>query len=222
MSIVPDHSTHYAGPYQPAPQPPKGSGLAVTSLVLGIIGLLLAFVPFLGFLGIVLGLIGLPFGIIGWVGAGKGKRAGKGMAIAGSVLALVTIVGGSVAQATYVAAVDAAVNELDRSFGGATEEVLANDLKVELGAFTATEEEFGIMETALPVTLTNTSDERLSYNITVEALDADGARIETDILFANELAPGQSVEEDMFIFVTEKDAKKLDAATFSVTEASAY
>jgi hypothetical protein len=36
---------------------------------------------------------------------------------------------------------------------------------------------FGLEETALPVTLTNTSNAPLSFDVTVEAVDASGTRI---------------------------------------------
>ena len=48
---------------QPAPQ--KGSGLAITSLVLGLIGLMLSWIPIINYLAVILGLVGLVLGFGG-------------------------------------------------------------------------------------------------------------------------------------------------------------
>lgn len=69
------------------PQVSGGSkGLAITSLVLGIIGFLTAFMG----LGILLGLVAIILGIIALVK----HHGGKGMAIAGLILGVVTFVFG--------------------------------------------------------------------------------------------------------------------------------
>jgi len=159
---------------------PKGSGLAVTSLILGIIALLLAFIPIVNNFAFPQALIGLTLRVIGWVGARRGKRTGKGMAIVGAVLAVLALVGVLASQAFCGAVLDEASKGLDKMSGGATEQVLAEELQVTLGKFTIKKDEFGLKETALPVTLTNKSSPPLSFDITVEAVDAAGARIATD------------------------------------------
>ena len=70
-----------------APVPPPqqgGNGLAVAALVLGILSLVLFFIPFLG---ILLGLLGLIFGGIG-IGRANRVGKGKGMAVAGLVMGI--------------------------------------------------------------------------------------------------------------------------------------
>lgn len=69
-------------PVQMVAPPKKSSGLAVASLVLGIVGLLLSCVG----IGGILGIIGLALGIISLAK----KNDGKGMAIAGVVLCSIT------------------------------------------------------------------------------------------------------------------------------------
>ena len=69
----------YSG-WTPAP-PPQNSGLAVASLVLGIVGLVVSWFTF----GIP-SLLALIFGIIGIRQTGPGQRAGRGMAVAGTLL----------------------------------------------------------------------------------------------------------------------------------------
>ena len=103
--------------YQPQPQqgyggPPvrQGNGLAVAGMVLGIIGVVFAFIPFLGvLLGIILGLLAL---VLGGVGLGRAKdpsRGGRGQAITGVVLGIVAL-GIVFLQAVVIGE---AANELD-------------------------------------------------------------------------------------------------------------
>lgn len=65
--------------------------MGVAALVLGIISLLLSFIPVIGLLGIGLAIIGLILGIIDWVQKKK-KEEKHGLAIAGVICAAVAIV----------------------------------------------------------------------------------------------------------------------------------
>lgn len=96
----------------PAPAPAKaGNGLAIAALVLGIVGLVLAFIPLVGGFGGFLGFVGLVLGVVALFL--KGRK--KGLAIAGaavSALALiVSIVMGLVYTAMFVSSVDQAINQ---------------------------------------------------------------------------------------------------------------
>ena len=68
-----------------APQP--SNGLAITSLVLGIVGLLLAFMPFIGMISWLLAPAGLITGILG-----MNKPTGRGLAIGGVVTSAIALV----------------------------------------------------------------------------------------------------------------------------------
>ncbi|TMR21227.1 DUF4190 domain-containing protein, partial [Nonomuraea turkmeniaca] len=71
------------GPYGPPPQPRPTNGMAVASLVLGIIGLIFC------------GLTSLPGVILGHIALNKIKRTGEegqGMAMAGLVTSYITVV----------------------------------------------------------------------------------------------------------------------------------
>ncbi|MFF0456269.1 DUF4190 domain-containing protein [Nocardia africana] len=102
----------YPGGYPPPPaggypgppgqgtwEQPKGKGLAITALVLGIIALLTCWTV-LG--GILFGLVALIFGIIATVKARRGTAAGGGMAMAGLVLGLLGLIAGIVIAAIGV------------------------------------------------------------------------------------------------------------------------
>ena len=65
----------------------KRSGFGVASLVLGIIGICISFIPIVNYLSFVLGLLALIFGIVSLI-----KKASKGMATAGLILGILAII----------------------------------------------------------------------------------------------------------------------------------
>lgn len=210
----------------PAPMPRKGNALALTGMILGVVALLLCLIPLVNGFAAFLGVLALVFGIVGLVKARDG-RPGRGMAVAAIILAVLAGIGFAVSTAFTVAAVDAmdtAVDELDadldRIDGSATDDLLATDVSVELGAFEAESDEFGLVESALPVTVTNTADEAFSYTIQIEAVDADGNRLADDYVYADELAPGQKKDEKVFLFVEDDQVEAMQAATFQIVEVS--
>jgi hypothetical protein len=79
--------------YTPGPAMQQGNGMAVAGLVLGIIGLVLCWFPFVGWL---LALLGIIFGGLGMGKANKLEGRGKGMAIAGLALGIVALLLGLV------------------------------------------------------------------------------------------------------------------------------
>lgn len=90
----PPHQQHYGpqGNFAVSPPPAPKNGLGTTALVLGIVGLLLAWLPFIGFIGFVLGALGLVLGLIGWSRTRKGQATNRGPAIAGVILSVIAIV----------------------------------------------------------------------------------------------------------------------------------
>ncbi len=78
------------------PQPKKKSGMAIASMTLGIIGVAFLFTFCCWFVGQPLGIIGLILGILGLKQTGVGGRyTGRGMAIAGIILSVITLLGGA-------------------------------------------------------------------------------------------------------------------------------
>ena len=62
------------------------SGFGTASLVLGIIGIVFSFIPLINYLAFILGFLALIFGIVCLV-----KKASKGQAIAGLILAIISL-----------------------------------------------------------------------------------------------------------------------------------
>ncbi len=89
----------YGQPYGAPPS--KNNGLAITALILGILALLLAWIPIVNFLSLVLGLAAVVLGFMGMRKAAV--SGGKGLAIGG------IITGGLALLATILMIVVAAV-----------------------------------------------------------------------------------------------------------------
>lgn len=106
-----EQPAHAPGAGQQAPPPTTGSnGLATAGFVLGLVGLLLSWIPVLNILGMLLGVIGV---VLAGIGLAKSKkvRAGKGLAIAGIVLGVLAVVVAVVINVAFVNAVDDAIDE---------------------------------------------------------------------------------------------------------------
>ncbi len=76
---------------EPQQQQSQGNGMAVAGLVLGILGLVFLWIPFLGW---ILALLGIIFGAVGNGKANKIGGKGKGMAVAGLVMGVLGLIGG--------------------------------------------------------------------------------------------------------------------------------
>lgn len=79
--------------WAPRPAVRQANGFGVASLILGILALLVCWIPLIGLAAVPLGGIGLILGIVGIVVASKDRRKGSALAITGSVLGGVAVVG---------------------------------------------------------------------------------------------------------------------------------
>lgn len=99
--------TQYApNPAQQSAAKPS-NGLGLTGFVLGLVGLVLSFIPLIGVVAWPLVILGIIFSAIGISKAVKGRATNKGMAITGLVLSVV----GTVICILQAAVWGAAVNE---------------------------------------------------------------------------------------------------------------
>ncbi|HEX6360933.1 DUF4190 domain-containing protein [Actinophytocola sp.] len=77
------------------PQPPvakPSNGLGLTGFILGLIGLLLSFIPLIGVVAWPLVILGIIFSAIGIAKASKGRATNKGLSIAGLVVSVIGLV----------------------------------------------------------------------------------------------------------------------------------
>lgn len=195
----------------------KKSGFAIVGLVLGIIGVCTSFIPIINNLSFVLGIIGAIFAIISLI-----KKASKGQAVAGVILCVLAIVITINSQKALSDSLNEVSTNLDKATGASTEEVLANDANVELGEFEVIKGSYGITDTKLTVKVTNKTNEKKSFSFHIEAVDATGARIDEDYIYANDLASGQSQNFEIFTLVTSDKINEMENATFKIIEASMY
>jgi hypothetical protein len=118
----------YQQPYQPGfgqpryppprygpPQVTQRNGMGTTSLVLGILAILLAFIPFIGFASYPLAILGIVFGLVGLRRVGKGLASNKGVAIAGLITSLLGFVLVIISTVAYVGAINAGVQGVNNS-----------------------------------------------------------------------------------------------------------
>lgn len=109
----------------------------------------------------------------------------------------------------------------DYLFDLSSEELLQDYVDVSIGNFEITDNGY-YPETKLNVTVKNKDDTRRSYTVEIEAVDATGARIDTDYIYVNNLNSNQEIHLEAFEFVTEDKLEQLKNATFKVLEVSGY
>ena len=189
----------------------RKSGFGTAALVLGIIGISTSFIPIVNNASFILGILACIFGLVSLI-----KRKSKGVAIVGAILGILAIVITCSLQESWG-------KELDELTGDATEEILTNDVDVEFGEFTVETADGYITKSKLEVTVTNKGDETSSFDITIEALNENGERIDTDTVYVSDLGAGSKSKEEAFTLVFDEDeANSLKNATFNVAEISKY
>ncbi len=194
----------------------KNTGLATAGLVLGIVGICLSFIPILNNIAFFLGVLAVIFGIISLA-----KKTSKGKAVAALILGILSVVITLSLQSSWSKSLDETSKELDKATGSSTEEVLKKDVKVTLGNFEATTDEYGLTESQLVVTVKNITKKKQSYDFHVEAVDGTGKRIADDYVMVNDLGPGQTTTEKIFQTVEDEKLDSMKSATFKITKASA-
>jgi hypothetical protein len=152
----------------------------------------------------------------------KKRNNGVIIAVISGVVVVVLAFFVFVAPLIFIDKMSSNVDELiSNSSGGNTEQILDDDLDVDFGTFTRDRTYSSLTVGKLPVTVKNKGSERATYNIEIEAVDANGDRIAEDTFYATNLAPGQSVTKDVFT-INSDDYYELTNATFKVAGISKY
>ena len=221
MSNTPANPNQAPAPAASATKAPK-SIAAIVGLILGIIALVLSAMPIINNFAFILGVVGLIFGIVGVVGTRDKKKSGKGMAVASVIIAALACVIVLASQAVYSAALDEAGAQLDKATGDAAEEILGSEVDVTLGDLTMKKGSYGMVESSMPITVKNLTDESHSYQIQVEAVNASGDRITQDYAYMNDLAAGQSQTVKAFTYVSSDEYDAMKKATVKLVSVSQY
>lgn len=183
---LPTQATGYTNvPSSSAP----GSGLAIGSLVVGLIAVLGSWVPVLNLGAIVLAVVGIVLAVLAIRGAKRGSQSGRGMAIAGLVLASLSIVVAIVVNvfaAVFVTSGIDAVEQLEQDMEDqAAGQGVAADENDE--AQTAAAEVLGLGEAA------QVGD----YTVAVTSVVLDGTQLVAEANEFNEPAAHQYVVVDL-------------------------
>lgn len=195
------------------------SGFATAALVLGIIGVVLSFIPIINNAAFVLGALALIFAIVALV-----KKKSIATAVVAFVLAVASMGITLAMQKSVGDALEKAGNEISKTAddmsGNNTEDILKNDVQVDIGQFEVIEGEYGLQNSKLVVSVNNKMSEKKSFSIQIEAIDADGKRLADDTVYANDLNAGQSQDFEAFTLVQSDKYESLKAATFKVVSVS--
>lgn len=102
-----------------------------------------------------------------------------------------------------------------------TDKILEKDVDVSFGEFKVINNGY-YSETSLDITVKNKAEEQCTYYITIEAVDANGARIDTDMIYADRLGAGQEIYLKAFEYVDQEKLNQFKNATFKVLEINKY
>ncbi|MGY1831833.1 DUF4190 domain-containing protein [Geodermatophilus sp. SYSU D01180] len=189
----------YQQPYAPV-QPPyapqqKGAGLAVASMVLGIIALLLSWVPIINNVAAVIAVVGLALGIPALLRARRGTHRGKGLAITGLVTSVVAIAVVFATQAFYASVVDEVADSLDQELS--SEGVLPDGGTA--GLLEPAPEEAAPADEVVPLGVPAQVGD---YLVTVDAVELDADEAVLAAYEYNEPATGQYVLTQLTVTYT--------------------
>ncbi|MGA5544247.1 DUF4190 domain-containing protein [Mycobacterium sp. NPDC051198] len=212
------------GKQEPPPQKPHGaqSALAITSVVVGVGALLLAFVPYyIGLVAAAAGIAGLTVGIVALVRRGAD---GPTLAVVGSVTSALAVVMGVVMTVVYSssndsAQVPAAHTPAPSSDYSDTQKVLDDELELKIGDYvmpTAKYDETG----DLSVSVTNRLPEARAFFVVIGAFDGN-TQLASDSI-AETLNAGQSKVATAFETGVGFEYTRLKNATFRVIEARSH
>ena len=177
---------------------------AIVALVLGIIALISSWVPIINNLSFIFALVGAVFAVVGLVGTLRGKKSGRGLAIASVVVNVAAVAIVLATQSAYSAAIDEAASSTVQTSDGASAAAPA------AGETTSAEsaDKYSIdgeeltgdaYSCKISGVYTNKADKDLSYvQVSYNLFDADGNQIGTALANTNNLADGGTWKFEAF------------------------
>lgn len=174
------------------------SGMAIAGLVLGILAAVSSWIPIINNLSFVIAAVGAVLSVVGVVATVRGRKSGKGLAIAALVVNVVAIVVVLGTQSAMSAAIDEAAQEMV-STDNVSVQTSASNGQAE-GDSDSSEQSYSISDvvmtgdsysTTISGTFTNNTDKEIGYvQVGYRLLDADGAQIATAYANTNNLSAG--------------------------------
>lgn len=155
----------------------------------------------------------------------RAKSAGKGALIGfitEIILSIVVVILYVVLTASLFQNIaDESTTNMSSIGGIFNEENLEESVDVTFGEFKVSNNGY-YSETSLEITVRNKAEKQCSYYITIEAVDENGARIETDMVHADRLNAGQEIYLTAFEYVEQGKIQKFKNATFQILEIDKY
>lgn len=177
---------------------------AIVALVLGVIALISSWVPIINNLSFVFALVGVVFAVVGLVGTLRGKKSGRGLAIASTVVNVVAVAIVLATQSAYSAAIDEAASgtvqtsdETSVAAPAAGEMTAAESAdKYSIDGEELTGDAYSCKISGV---YTNKAGKDLSYvQVSYNLFDADGNQIGTALANTNNLADGGTWKFEAF------------------------
>jgi hypothetical protein len=110
--------------------------------------------------------------------------------------------------------------DIETLTGKKTDDILANNLDVTIGNYTPSRDGY-TTSGKLDVTFKNKGSERASFNVTIEAVDDQGRRIEEILAYADDLSVGQSFTKSVLVLPDDTQAaEQLLHAKFQILSVS--
>ncbi|PNV64906.1 hypothetical protein C2L80_09375 [Rubneribacter badeniensis] len=212
-----------------ASRPDEGrpvSAMAVTSLVLGIVALLVSVVPIVNSFSILAGLLGVIFGIVGIAASSKGAKKGRGMAVVGLAVCAVSVLVSLASCGAFVNAVDESTNVVTTEDGSSveadSETDAGQDAAPDAGKYEIADEQMvdkGFGMYAVTGTLTNTSGKDFGYlQVNYVLKDASGTQVGTAWANTNNLSDGVSWKFEALASVSGDEAP----ASFELADVTGF
>lgn len=210
---------------------------AKSGFVLGIISIIIAFMPIINYMSYVIGILAILFSLISlW------QKSNKQIAYFGLILGILSII---FVYIMFNYNLDFASNKiidtnkkinnsmLEEERDQNAEDILLNELEVDIGEYKSENPEYEYNyeynydymyynSTKLPITLRNKSNEIKSFNVMIEAIDENGDRITEETVYVESLRSGQSYTTNAFEYSSGEMIEKLNNATFRVLKAYSY
>lgn len=177
---------------------------AIVALVLGVIALISSWVPIINNLSFVFALVGVVFAVVGLVGTLRGKKSGRGLAIASTVVNVVAVAIVLATQSAYSAAIDEAASgtvqtsdETSVAAPAAGETTSAESVdKYSIDGEELTGDAYSCKISGV---YTNKAGKDLNYvQVSYNLFDADGNQIGTALANTNNLADGGTWKFEAF------------------------